>query len=191
MIKRGQTMEIKIEIIPKEDTIPNKDEWIRYKEEIRREKQEAIYKREKEILERLELMDTDAKNVEKFMCPICNNQIPMSEYLSTVFPDDKYAEWAANLVTHYRHYHIKYYDASWQNSRYGDKNLEYRYSDNHEDYKEIVNNRAKRQLIRKIVKNFQKDVAIPLVCGFLKLQSNDEKTIELIEKHIRVIYKYL
>jgi hypothetical protein len=96
--------------------------------------------------------------------------------LHEIFRDDYYAEWAANLVTHYRHFHIKYYDRSWRSSAYASKNPEYR---EHEDFKIKVNNRAKRQLIRALRRTRWPE-RFKVIKGFLKLMHNDKKTIKLI-----------
>lgn len=172
-----------IELISKEDIIEGGySEVLKFKKKIREQKEKEIYRLQEEISGIITIETLPA--IDKFVCPLCGSNIIRSDYLSTVFGDDKYAEWAANLVTHYRHGHIRYYDLTWKNWRYANKNPEYQCSDTHEDFKEIINNRAKRQLIRAIKKNFSKDIATCLIYSFLKLQSNDEKTVELIRKNL-------
>jgi len=112
-------------------------------------------------------------------CPICGFRIAGSEYLHSVFPFEPYAEWAACAVTHHRHQHIRYYDRSWQNYHYGAKS---QYSKmTHEEFKAMVNNRGKRQLIRALDKSkTPKQDKIGLFLGFSRLQANDNDTDRLI-----------
>ena len=120
-------------------------------------------------------------------CPICKDLVEGSEYLYyQAFPDDYFAYWIASLVTHYRHGHINYYDRSWMFWRYAEKNPEYQKM-SHEEYRILVNNRAKRQLIRAILKdeNLPRRVKIELIKSVLKLQHNDGKTIELVNKALK------
>ena len=114
-------------------------------------------------------------------CPLCYTQIQESEYLRHVFPDDGYAYWVACAITHYRHDHIQYYDNSWKVPAYAEKNPEY--ADGHEAFKAKVNNRAKRQLIRAIVKSRFKDQdKINLIKAFVRMQNNDKETMALRRK---------
>ncbi len=77
-------------------------------------------------------------NNEHFMkCPMCNSFIENSEFLANSFENQPYGYWSACLVTHYRHSHIKYYDASWKNPYYGEKNREYNRM-SHDDYRILV-----------------------------------------------------
>lgn len=80
-----------------------------------------------------------------FYCPICNRKVLRSEYLQQQFGDTNVG-WLANMVTHYRHHHIKSWDRCW--GRYGHR---YRngWFGNYDEEKENVNERAKRQIIRK------------------------------------------
>lgn len=172
-----------IEIISKEDTIEGGYlEVLKFKEKILEQEIEKIRKLQEKVSESIKI--ENFPTIDKFVCPLCGHEINRSDYLSTIFVNDKYAEWAANLVTHYRHSHIRYYDLTWRNWRYANKNPEYQRLDTHVDFKEIVNNRAKRQLIRAIKKNFPNQTAACLIYSFLKLQSNDEKTVELIRKNL-------
>jgi hypothetical protein len=115
-----------------------------------------------------------------FLCPFGCDAIRRSEYLTSVFAKDPYGEWAANLVTHYRHRHIHYYDRSWRSGAYAAKNPEYV---GHDQFKAIINNRAKRQLIRAIAK--MKEWPLwrrrLLVDAFLRLQFTDEETRKLVQ----------
>ncbi len=119
------------------------------------------------------------QETQNIICPICNQEINASEYLHNIFMDDTYAEWAANLITHYRHYHIKYYDRSWRNSRYRNRNPTYTYQ-GHDEFKRMVNNRAKRVLIRAVANNFSKDVSNHLIPAFYRLKDNEDATNNLI-----------
>ena len=79
-------------------------------------------------------------------CPLCNLRFAASEYLNTAIPD-KLTRYFANLVTHYRHNHITSWNKCW-----GYKGRYYRKAAHFGDYndeKKKVNERAKRQLIRK------------------------------------------
>jgi len=118
-------------------------------------------------------------------CPICGdiNLSIRSDYLFKQFQDFE-TYWASVLVTHYRHEHIKYYDRSWMYKSYAEKNPEYK---NHDEYKKIVNNRAKRQLIRTFVKDaiLDRNTKIRVIKAFRKLQANDGKTLELIDKSLK------
>ncbi len=116
---------------------------------------------------------------DEFICPICKNNIKKSEYLHSVFANDIWTSYAAALVVHYRNYHIRYYNRSCDYKGYREKNPAYT---NYEDFNKIVNNRAKRQIIKAAAKNFPTRALLPLLEGFLKLQNNDDKTIELIKK---------
>lgn len=75
-------------------------------------------------------------------CPSCDRWVPGSAYLATVFPPE--AEWRryflACYTTHARHSHVSYYNrwVGWQS-----------FHRSYEAFKHEVNERAKRQLIRK------------------------------------------
>ena len=82
----------------------------------------------------------------KQKCPICHEEIEKSPYLSELFKDDLQTQWVANLVTHYRHNHITSWNKCW--GYHGDlyrKN----WFGNYDEEKRLVNERAKRQLIKK------------------------------------------
>jgi len=72
-------------------------------------------------------------------CPLCGTRFSPSEYLCTVFQNPK-INWLAQMVCHYRHNHIEYYDngVGFQAS-----------IGQHEVFKHLVNERIKRQIIRK------------------------------------------
>lgn len=58
----------------------------------------------------------------------------------------------------------------------------------HDEYRILVNNRAKRQLIRGIIKNnvFDLETKKNLIEAFKKLQFNDDKTNILIGKKLQL-----
>jgi hypothetical protein len=129
------------------------------------------------------------ENLEFIYCPICNEFIYFeSDYLKQQFKNDVILYNVACLVTHYRHNHINYYDRSWKYYKYRDKNKEYQ-KVTHEEYRIIVNNRAKRQLIRKLRNdnNLTLEGRIEFITRFKYLQNNDEKTNELIDKTLERI----
>ena len=72
-------------------------------------------------------------------CPLCEKWFSRSTYLSTVFPASSHSLWFANMVMHYRHEHVVYYNHSVHyNSWHG----------RYENFKSEVNERAKRQILR-------------------------------------------
>jgi hypothetical protein len=114
------------------------------------------------------------------VCPLCNKVIHSSPYLHQVFLNDELTEYVANLVTHYRHEHIRYYNNAYTtNSNYTSKAL---HGKSWEEFKTIVNNRAKRKLIKALIKKNRTD----LIQGFIKLQGNDTQTNELINKTLKI-----
>jgi len=110
----------------------------------------------------------DDEKMRYVYCPLCDEYYLTSEYLHTVFEKEPKAEFLANLVTHYRHNHINYYDNS--------VGYVCRFHD-YDTFKRIVNNCAKRQIIRK-AKDYLINVGIT-VEDFCRLQSTDENTVAL------------
>jgi hypothetical protein len=113
-------------------------------------------------------------------CPLCNIRFPASGYLNTAVPD-KLTRYFANLVTHYRHNHIKSWNKCW-----GYKGRYYRKAAHFGDYddeKQKVNERAKRQLIRKCKDRLNLIGLTPQHIN--QLASNDEETIALANKLLR------
>ena len=112
-------------------------------------------------------------------CPLCHVWFAGSHYLSTVFEDER-SLWLANMVTHYRHSHIKSWDKMW--GRYGgyyQQAAHYRDED-YEDRKSDINERAKRQIARKSL-NFLIDNMIEIDV-FKSLQGTTEDTIKTVSK---------
>lgn len=113
-----------------------------------------------------------------FYCPICNKKFLRSEYLQKQFGDTK-AGWLANMVTHYRHDHLKSWDRCW--GRYGSHYRSGWFGD-YEEEKEKVNERAKRQIIRKALA-FLKHHQIT-ADTFEQLRNNSSETIIHAEKKL-------
>lgn len=81
-------------------------------------------------------------------CPLCDNMFTASDHLAVVFAGRPRAEWLANMVTHYRHRHITSWNKMWR----GFPGAAYRRAAHFGDYeaeKSKVNERAKRQLLRR------------------------------------------
>lgn len=117
------------------------------------------------------------QNVYYVYCPLCKEHFVGSEYLQTVFTDER-TLWLANMVMHYRHYHI----SSW-NKMWGYHGYYYQRAAHFGDYdeeKKKVNERAKRQIARKCADYLIKhNVTVDI---FKELQNTEEKTIEVVEK---------
>lgn len=112
-------------------------------------------------------------------CPMCKGYFSGSDYLKTVFTDEKQL-WLANMVTHYRHSHIESWNKCWG---YRGSYYRSRWFSDYEEEKHKVNERAKRQIIRKCT-----DYLLYFgftVEDFTALQSTEQKTIELATKKIR------
>ena len=149
--------------------------------------------REDEACELLALSFVEKPRIHPFYtyCPICKRFVEGSDYLwGEAFPDDFFAYWMANLVKHYRHDHIRYYDRSWQNFWYAEKNPEYQKL-GHDGFKILVNNRAKRQIIRAVLKdeNLSPLGKKQLILATLRLQHNDEKTVQFVERALGKLFK--
>jgi hypothetical protein len=112
-------------------------------------------------------------------CPICKEYFYESEYLRTAIDSPK-TLWLANMVTHYRHTHISSWNKCWD-GRAGNYYRSGWFGD-YEKEKRLVNERAKRQIIRKCT-DYLKMQKIT-VKDFEGLEYNDEKTIELAIKKL-------
>lgn len=129
-------------------------------------------------------------NCIQVYCPRCNILVEGSEYLFTeAFPDDYYSYWIACLVMHHRHEHISYYDNSWRFYHYGSKNKEYGEL-GYEDYKKLINNRAKREMVRGSIKSHRLNFhdKVMLTCSTLNLKYNDSATLDFIFKTLNKLY---
>ena len=109
-------------------------------------------------------------------CPICKQYFDTSDYLNDIFGDDEKARWLANMVMHYRHSHVVSWDRNWGRNGYARTYLNVDY----DEEKRKMNERAKRQILRKskdymISNGFTSEVV-------LKLENTEPKTIALYEK---------
>lgn len=118
---------------------------------------------------------------QQVYCPICDSHFKQSEYLNSVFVENKRSLWLANMVTHYRHHHITSWNKCWghngnryRSNWFGDYDYE----------KRKVNERAKRQIIRKSTA-FMLHHKIAFA-DFQELQYNEKATIDLIEKKLNL-----
>ena len=117
-------------------------------------------------------------NEKKVYCPICGTWFNESDYLRKVIPDEKVL-WFANTITHYRHTHITSWNKCWGHNGYRYRN---KWFGDYDDEKRKVNERAKRQIIRK-AKSFMNSNNISSE-HIMALQYNDQKTIDLAKKHL-------
>ncbi len=126
------------------------------------------------------ICDEIMHEVIKQMCPICNHFFRTSDFLNNEIHDE-HVRWLANMVTHYRHVHLKSWDKMWgHNGHY------YRhgwYDGDYESHKKDVNERAKRQILRKC-KKYMIDNGFSTE-HVMQLQNTDEKTIELYDKLLK------
>ena len=109
-------------------------------------------------------------------CPLCDSSFPCSDYLESVIKNEK-TLWFANMITHYRHNHITSWNKCW-----GYRGNAYRskWFQDYDTEKMLVNERAKRQIIRK-AKNFLIDNKFNSF-DFELLQGNSRATIDLVNK---------
>ena len=131
-------------------------------------------------------------------CPLCQNFIidEFSDYLFNEVTKFNYINyWMLFLVTHYRHNHIQYYDKSWKYWAYREKNKEYK---DYDYFKNLVNYRAKRQIIRAIKKdeNLKLDFKLRLLKSYEKFQNlaikeENIKTLQLLEKTKKNLIKII
>ena len=104
------------------------------------------------------------------MCCLCGARIG-SEFLAQVFPCNPRVYYLAVMVGHYRHNHVKYYDNGvGYASRYHDYGT----------FKSLVNERAKRQIVRK-AKQFLIDHGFTPK-DFEDLPGTDPTTLALAKK---------
>lgn len=106
-------------------------------------------------------------------CPMCGIYFTESEYLCSVISDER-TLWIANMITHYRHNHIESWNKCW-----GPGGGRYRsgWFGDYDTQKRKVNERAKRQIIRKAraYLHYHKITSK----HFEGLQHNDEETLAL------------
>ena len=113
-----------------------------------------------------------------FYCPLCGQRYDVSDYLMSVFKDDERALWLANMVMHYRHHHITWWNKCW--GRYGWYYRDAAHFGDYDEEKSKVNEQAKRQIARKCPK-YLIDNAINKE-AFSKLQGTTEKTLATVDK---------
>lgn len=130
------------------------------------------------LLQNQKNMENQAKNyLNEKICPICNKHVTESEYLNNTFNNDPHANYLSHLVTHYRHNHITSWNKCWG---YNGNRYRQGWFGDYEQEKIKVNERAKRQLIRKGRDVFR---SIGITSDtFLKLQNTDEATMTLALK---------
>jgi len=123
------------------------------------------------------------KYLEKSICPICHYQVNKSEYLNEIFGDEPQVEWIANLITHYRHHHITSWNKCW-----GYRGNAYRgnWFKDYDNEKAKVNERAKRQIIRKGYPILIKNGITPE--HFKILQNTTPETIKVAEKKLSLTF---
>lgn len=119
----------------------------------------------------------------KIYNPFVKQFVHGSDYLFEIFKQDYFAYWFASLITYYRHYHINSYDLSWQKREYAEKNETYQKAKTHQEFKIIVNNRAKRQIIRAIEgdSTITKFGKIRLIRAVGHLAHNDPETLDFAQ----------
>lgn len=106
-----------------------------------------------------------------FYCPLCKSFFAPSSYLNTIFTDNPKSNWLGQNVMHYRHNHVNYYNRwVYYHSFYRD----------YETFKTDVNNRAKRNILRKC-KDFLKEHKFT-ANDFAELKNTDQKTLDLAHK---------
>ena len=113
------------------------------------------------------------------ICPICSRKVEQSDYLNQIFKDEPEVNYLAHMVTHYRHNHIDSWNKCW--GRHGSRYRSNWFGD-YEEEKIKVNERAKRQIIRK-----GKDILNRLGITpdhFRRLQNTEQKTMELANKNL-------
>jgi hypothetical protein len=117
-------------------------------------------------------------NDNQFFCPMCSDYFEESEYLKEVIENEK-TLWLANMVTHYRHNHIKSWNRCWAD---GGNRYRYGWFGDYEEEKSLVNERAKRQIIRKCG-DYLTHHGIA-VTDYEGLQYNSPETIDLAKKKL-------
>jgi len=114
--------------------------------------------------------------IEK-ICPICGERVNRSDYLEEIFKEVPKVNYLAHIITHYRHHHITSWNKCWGQ---GGKYYRGNWFGDYDEEKKKVNNRAKRQIIRK-GKDVLKRLSIKS-SDFQKLENTDSKTLELAVK---------
>lgn len=115
--------------------------------------------------------------LKKKICPICSEVVNESNYLKNRFKSHPEVNYIAHMVTHYRHHHITSWNKCW-----GENGSNYRrnWFGDYDEEKKKVNERAKRQILRK-GKRVLKEIGIK-PDHFSKLANTEDKTMELALK---------
>ena len=129
----------------------------------------------------MEVFTNNQEYLTKMKCPICHYTIKQSDYLASVFADDQQALWLANLVTHYRHNHINWWNKCW--GKNGSYYLDSFPFGDYDQEKKKVNESAKRQLIRKGSKIMFDNGITPDT--FRKLECVDPDTLKVVDKYYK------
>lgn len=132
------------------------------------------------LADELELCLNEPLNNGTVFCPICGDYFPASDHLASVISDPG-TLWLANMVTHYRHTHIRSWKRCWDH--YSGNRYRSGWFGDYDEEKQLVNERAKRQIIRKC--DFfmtHHSIGIKQLEG---LEYNDPKTIELEAKRLK------
>lgn len=129
-----------------------------------------------------------ARNELMESCPLCGAPLRRSPHLEEAFKGDAYGLWLARTVTHYRHDHLTSYNRAYLSSAYARKIPGYS-AMGHEAYRALVNERAKRQIIRGVLKSsLPREVKALLIGAVPRLEHQDPKTIALVEEARRKIW---
>lgn len=113
------------------------------------------------------------------ICPICSRKVEQSDYLNQIFKDEPEVNYLAHMVTHYRHNHIDSWNKCW--GRHGSRYRSNWFGD-YDEEKKKVNERAKRQIIRKGKDILNRLGILPEHFG--RLQNTEVKTLELARKNL-------
>lgn len=123
---------------------------------------------------------SDKMYCEKSKCPICHQTVKKSDYLHKIFADEPIVEWLANLITHYRHDHLTSWNKCWGYNGYRYRNGWFK---DYDTEKNKVNERAKRQLIRKGLSILIENGVKP--SHFKRLQNTTKETLQLAEVKLK------
>jgi len=115
----------------------------------------------------------DLRGLPRVSCLLCHEEL-CSPRLAEVFGDCRKAYLLACMVSHYRHRHVRYYDKRVGS---GGKCRDY------ECFKALVNERAKRQIIRKAKDKLLELGVTPHHFGLL--QGTTSQTMELAIRFLR------
>lgn len=128
-------------------------------------------------IKNIKLLNMAPFSENRVFCPICSKYFPQSEHLKKVIGNQN-TLWVANMVTHYRHSHIRSWNRCWDD--YSGRHYRSGWFSDYETEKEIVNERAKRQIMRKCLK-YLKEMGFS-IDDLQGLQSNSDETIKLFKK---------